>query len=278
MFSLGDVSSVSVTFGDSICDVSSVTDTEIVCTTNSIYQSGKYQPVVKIGDYGSAKHENLIEFYFLDRWSSIWSWGGTYVPTDGEMVIVPKGQTIVIDTETAVLKLLLIDGGIVKFDDETLPNLQAEQILITNGGLLEIGTEDSPYMGEKGIITLHGHPRNLELPVFGSKVLGVYEGSLELHGRPVHVPWTLLAETASIGDTEIQVQTPLGDWNVGDEFFIASTGDRNSQGEHEARTVTGISADGMTVTACSKGPQTAALGRFKKTCKMFGQKVEIIKI
>lgn len=69
--------------------------------------------------------------------------------------------------------------------DEADIELQAENILITDGGALQIGTEDNPFQ-HKAIITLHGHLRSPELPVYGAKTLGVREGVLDLHGTPVN--------------------------------------------------------------------------------------------
>ena len=46
---------------------------------------------------------------------------------------------------------------------------------------LQVGTEAEPFQ-HKGIITLHGHHRSQELPIYGTKVLAVRNGSLELHG------------------------------------------------------------------------------------------------
>lgn len=46
----------------------------------------------------------------------------------------------------------------------------------------QIGTEASPFQ-HKAVITLHGHLRSPELPVYGAKTLAVREGILDLHGR-----------------------------------------------------------------------------------------------
>lgn len=66
--------------------------------------------------------------------------------------------------------------------DEADIELQAENILITDGGRLQIGTEEKPFQ-HKATITLHGHLRSPELPVYGAKTLGVREGVLDLHGK-----------------------------------------------------------------------------------------------
>lgn len=54
--------------------------------------------------------------------------------------------------------------------------------MITDGGVLQVGTESEPFQ-HKGIITLHGHHRDKELPIYGTKVLAVRNGTLDLHGK-----------------------------------------------------------------------------------------------
>jgi len=47
---------------------------------------------------------------------------------------------------------------------------------------IQVGTEDEPFQ-HKGIITMHGHLRSLEMPIYGAKTLGVRNGTLDLHGE-----------------------------------------------------------------------------------------------
>ena len=46
---------------------------------------------------------------------------------------------------------------------------------------MQIGTEAAPFQ-HRAVITLHGHLRSPELPVYGAKTLAVREGILDLHG------------------------------------------------------------------------------------------------
>lgn len=60
--------------------------------------------------------------------------------------------------------------------------------------------------------------------------------------------WVLLANTASVGATEIKLLWGQKDWPVGGTIAIATTGDRHSQIETEVRTIQAISDDGRTIT------------------------------
>lgn len=50
---------------------------------------------------------------------------------------MPTGQTLLLDVDTPILKMLLINGGAVLFDEKDI-HLQAENVLITEGGLLQV--------------------------------------------------------------------------------------------------------------------------------------------
>ena len=238
-----------VSIDGSICDIDTESSTEITCYTN--YHNGAIEApiIVDVPSQGYARHQNLTlsTFYYIDRWSSIWTWGGLGTPLAGELIVITEGQTILLDTDTPVLKFLLINGGTLMFDkDAPSLELQSEYILVAGGGKLIVGTEEEPYEN-KATITMHGNVRCTEMPVFGCKVIGIREGSLDLHGKYVPVTWTHLADTANVGDTSITLKQPVT-WQVGDKIVIATTSDRNSMKESEEHTIAAISGDGLTVT------------------------------
>ena len=99
----------------------------------------------------------------------------------------------------------------------------------------------------KAIITMFGSVRSIELPIFGSKVLALRNGTIDMHGKPVGVTWTHLGSTANAGDTTITLKEPVNDWPVGGEIVIATTGDKFSQGENEVRTITSKNGNVLTL-------------------------------
>lgn len=84
----------------------------------------------------------------------------------------------------------------------------------------------------KGIIKLHGHVLDKELPLYGAKVLAVRNGTLSIHGMPRPVVWTRLNKTAEIGSTTIVLKQEV-DWKAGEHIIITSTGGRSSHDENE---------------------------------------------
>ncbi|KAI3389358.1 hypothetical protein SNEBB_007570 [Seison nebaliae] len=184
-------------------------------------------------------------FTYIDRWSSIATWNNENVPEEGDFIIVNKKDTIVLDTTTPVLKFLLIKGGKLIFDPIKSAHLKTENILITEGGTLEIGTEEKPYMAS-GKITMFGHLRSTELPLFGSKTLALREGTIDIHGKEIGRPFTVLGETAKVGDTQIKLKDSVP-WEVGSLIVIATTGDRVSMNESELATIKSIDGTGKII-------------------------------
>ncbi|XP_052286416.1 fibrocystin-L-like [Dreissena polymorpha] len=241
------VPATSVSIDGAACTPTSVSDTQIQCQTGAHSGSVDSKVEVQISGNGIAEESSAgdADFTYIDVWSSPFSWGGGPLPQTGEFVVIPAGQTLLLDTDTPVLAFLLIRGGKLIFDNKKM-ELQSQVIMITDGGLLQVGTEEEPFQ-HKAIITLHGHSRNKELPIYGTKVLAVRNGTLDLHGIEVPLTWTRLASTANAGANSITLMHPV-EWNVGDEIVIASTGHRHTQRENEKRTIHSVSGDKQTLT------------------------------
>ncbi|XP_041477742.1 fibrocystin-L-like isoform X1 [Lytechinus variegatus] len=234
-----------VLIGGTECVISSESETQITCVTEA-HQNEMTEVKVFIENQGAALAQpGVADFFYIDVWSSRFTWGGNDPPEEGTFVTIPTGQTILLDMDTPVLKILLIAGGSLVFDEKDV-ELKAEYIIITEGGHLSVGSEEEPFQ-HKAIITLYGNVRSTELPFYGAKVLAVRNGTLDLHGQPVPVMWTHLSQTIEPNDMEISLMLPVT-WNVGDEIVIATTGGRQDSGQSEVVTITAVSQDKMTLT------------------------------
>ena len=116
-------------------------------------------------------------------WSSRYTWGGAEPPSAGDLVVIEASQTIYFDAQTPILTGVIILGGSLIFDDSQDVSLQAQYIIIAANGLLQIGTEQNPFM-HNAVITMYGNARSIELPIFGTKVTAVRNGTIEMHGKP----------------------------------------------------------------------------------------------
>ncbi|KAL5019598.1 hypothetical protein ScPMuIL_002490 [Solemya velum] len=238
-------SEVTVTIAGVECIVQSVKEDGITCLTASSSSTGEFDILIKIKENGLASHAGSPDrFRYVDLWSSLYSWGGTDLPVSGDMVVVPTTTTLVLDIDTPALKLLLIQGGSLIFDDNDDVELKADNILITDSGLLQAGTEAEPFK-HKAVITLMGQLHSKELPLYGTKSLAVRDGTLDLHGSDTSISWTHLHQTAVKGSSMVELQEAV-DWGVGSEIVIASTG---LQGflENEKHRIAEISIDRKTL-------------------------------
>lgn len=154
---------ITVTIAGSPCLVLSVTTTSITCETGS-YQHSSIRAPIMVFINGSGYAIGSVEFQYIDLWSSPWTWGGNEPPEVGTLVWIDQQVTVYLDIETPILKVLVIDNATLIFEDSQDVSLHVEYIVIVNGGHLQVGTESNPFQ-HRGIITMHGHLRSIELPI-----------------------------------------------------------------------------------------------------------------
>jgi plastocyanin len=224
----GKTVNVSINIDGVECSLRDSNDSLLTCRTNphkttldglvTVVVPGKGRAVEFF--LGNATTPSSAQFEYVDRWSSRFTWGGNDPPGEGAAVHIQAGQTVLLDTSpSGVLSLLLIDGNLI-FDDNQDIHLQAKYILILRGKL-QVGTEEEPFM-HRAVITLHGNIRDPEIPIYGAKVLGLRQGTLDLHGRPRAITWTRLAETVYKNESILELVEPV-DWLEDDIIVIAST-------------------------------------------------------
>ncbi len=239
---------VIVTIADTVCDIQTITASQITCDTNSYAYSSIKAPVqVFILNKGYALNNGSVQYQYIDLWSSQWTWGGLPPPGEGELAVISFGQTIYFDAvSTPKLKGIIIQGGSLIFDDNQDVSLNVEYIIIADKGTLQIGTKAQPFQ-HKAIITMFGSIRSVELPIFGSKVIAVRNGTIDLHGAPVGVTWTYLNTTAAAGTSTIKLNEPVI-WPINSQIVIATTGNKFSNGQTETRMIVSKLADNQTLT------------------------------
>ena len=233
---------VEVTIAEVVCDILTVSDEEIVCDTGASGRTVRAQVMVYVGGKGFAQSENII-FWYVDLWSSRFTWGNEEPPQSGQLVVVPRRQTLVLDTVTPVLGYVVVQGGELIFDEEAVDDqvaLHTHGMIITGGGRLVVGTEDNPFTAKTQIV-LYGDVLSTEIPVYGAKTLALRQGSIDIHGKPLTKTWTRLAETAQAGSTVLRLLDPV-DWEVGGKIVVASTS--FSQRENEELTIAEVMEGG----------------------------------
>ena len=146
------------------------------------------------------------------RWSDPATWGGA-LPGDGAEVVVPAGKTLVLDTNTASLGALRIEGTL-RFAPRDLA-LTAKSIRVT--GALEAGAPTEPYV-HRATITLTGAPGGSNDGA--SRGIVVQGGRLALYGAVPQPVWTRLNDHAAAGTRTLTLASTVN-WRAGDTLAVA---------------------------------------------------------
>lgn len=167
-------------------------------------------------------------------WSDPETWTASHghVPKAGEDVVVPHGWDLVLDTDTARLGRLTVEGRLT-FDGADR-KLTARQVLVRFTGELHIGSEAEPYPGRAQIV-LHGSREEIDSyavtndVVIGDKFLAATEGgTIKIYGRPTGVRWTRLRETVpanpeSFMPATVKLAERVEGWEAGMEIVLTSS-------------------------------------------------------
>ena len=274
-----DLAAITVTIHDEECQIKTLSNSQVVCETAPFPREKSQiavEPVIFVsGGAGKATNVNDETFWYIDRWSSPYTWGcndDSCKPKAGEIIVIPKDQVILLDESTPHLAVLIIDGGHMIWDRQDGLELHMDYGIVNSGGSFSIGTEEEPFCSGNALIKLYGHQRSINLPIYGAKVFAVRFGTFDVHGCPITTTWTELDETAEVGDDELVLTHPVvDDWKPGNEIIIAATGDITNFHRSEKRTIVSVSSDGYKVkidkpveyrhiSVCNNGPDNNGLG------------------
>jgi cell migration-inducing and hyaluronan-binding protein len=151
------------------------------------------------------------------QWSDASIWSSGKVPSAGSLVTIGEGIEVVLDSDTAALHGLNLNGKL-SFADNKKIELTTEWVLLT--GELEIGSSTTPYSGN-ATITLTDHVTGENINGMGDRGILLVGGTLNLHGNRKN-SWTKLTSTAEVGSKVIEVMDGSG-WREGDQIVLAST-------------------------------------------------------
>ncbi|CAM9185240.1 unnamed protein product, partial [Ectocarpus fasciculatus] len=233
-----------VAFNGIECDVTSASDTSIICVTRSrlAEEVNPFSIDVNVPGIGYGVSPNpLLKFMYIDRWSEKTSWRNQQFPKAGDIVWIPEGQVIMLDIFSPKFLFVLVQGHLY-FDRDRDVSLDSTYIFVY-GGYMEVGTADEPYE-KNAVITLHGDRfTDIDMPMFGAKCLvvtalgaGVHNhhfnprphapgadmGQLEVHGLKRMRTWTKLSVTANAGDNFVVTTEPV-DFKAGEIVVIPGT-------------------------------------------------------
>lgn len=177
------------------------------------------------------------------NWSDAARWPNGQLPAEGDDVLIPMGDVVLLDTNTPALGSLFIAGALV-FARQDL-ELTAASIEVHGG--MYVGSATQPFT-QRAVITVGTEELEHASDCFGYNYIGLVHGTLEVYGDDAGRAWTRLAADAAAGDTSIVVDDATG-WRVGDRVALSSTDFySNTSGENmdrriEVRTLTSVSGN-----------------------------------
>lgn len=222
------------------CAVTEASSTTLKCTTGARPNRVLHPFSLKVGD--NAAVVTAKPFFYAERWSSSATWGGEAAPREDDAVYVPPEMVLMVDVSTPLLKVVVVEGGIV-FSDERDLEFKARMMVIYKG-VFQAGSEAKPYQ-HKLVLTFTGDYYDKQLPVFGDKGLACYNCQFDMHGKPRNFVYSLLASTAIQGATSLTVEDAV-DWQPGERIVVASSSWDHR--EAEERTIASVSADQKTLS------------------------------
>ena len=250
-----DPEKVSVMIDGKVCTVEVVALTEIHCVTAERKELVEPTLDILIAGKGYAQN-NGLQIKYVCRFSDELCWGDTEKPGPGDSMFIPAGYNLLVDEdevpnldeleenddgveEKPYLTAVIIEGCLIfegvpqEADSPIHERIFHAGYIIAREGCIEIGTKEKPYESKLDIV-LHGAKEDPQLPLFGNKMIGVWEGKLDIHGKERSHTWVEMAETAQKGANEIvlNVQAKALDWMVGEEIVIASSGFASDEAEH----------------------------------------------
>lgn len=195
------------------------------------------------------------------RWSDLLTWISGELPTSGDNVLIGPGETILLDTATAPLDCLRIEGTLIA-DSAVDIGLTANCIEIMPGGTLQIGTETVPYdrqatitlTGPRGLHQARAEDNGLDNDGVQRAIRVMNGGSLKLFGATPQLLKAKLAAHATPGSTTLSLSDTVN-WRAGDRIAVSLT-DFFGVGETEVLTLA-ANTSGTTATT------TTGLGTFR---------------
>ena len=156
-------------------------------------------------------------------WNDYRAWATGHVPQDNEDVTIPPGMTVTLNTNTARLRSLVVQGTLI-FHPRIDSKLTANFIVVW-GGTIWAGNTTAPHSPSVSI-TLNADPAVQPFGIDDTLVLEpgtmAIFGVMSIVGSTHNTPWTSINTRAAAGDNELKVQSII-DWSIGDYIVVSST-------------------------------------------------------
>ena len=189
------------------------------------------------------------------NWDQSSTWLSGTIPDSQSLVIVDGN--VQIRFQDAIAKSIgVYPGGTLSFAPDSNTSLEVADILVVEGGALEIGSSESPIGRDRSVELVF---RDLPFDAFDSKQhlrgLVAMGGSVRIHGHSLSETFIRSADELAVNENQINLAESAIDagWRVGDSVVIpksrqCAVASEECNDETEDRTISAISADGQVLT------------------------------
>jgi len=195
-------------------------------------------------------------------WSNPATWSTGQVPAAGDIVSIGNGRVVTYDlvSDVPVKTVAIQSGGSLRFRTDVNTRLYVINLLVLEGGELQIGTQANPVQPHvKAEVIFPNVAINTaaDPEQWGNGLIAL--GRVTTHGAVKDDTFIRLATEAMAGSTTINLAFPANGWRVGDRVELPDTRQMyweispdnaaaNYQSQKELLNIAAISADGRTIT------------------------------
>ena len=184
------------------------------------------------------------------KWTDPQVWNLKRIPAKGDAVIISAGHIVTYDRFSDDEMASVTIRGKLSFSRVTPTRLDSGNVIIEQGGHLDMGTATEPIPAnidaEVRLVT-SASPSCGGGAMFNANDIGLWTfpgGRWDINGAPLRHTWGKLIEDAGAGTTSLKVRENVTDWSVGSDVLVTATNVGPALAEYEVRQIASVSWGG----------------------------------
>ena len=193
-------------------------------------------------------------------WSNPATWAGRKVPGAEDRVAIATGHNVVYDAVSDARIACIDVRGHLSFSTESSTRLKTNNLMVDEGGYLEIGSAAKPIAASataEVIIADQKIDRKLDPAELGAGIESL--GKISMHGAVKTPTFIRLSVEPLAGQTTLTTEQPVASWKAGDRIVIPDTRQlrdsqrgENYQPQDEKLVIAAVDGNRITLAAALK--------------------------